>query len=142
VTVVDDSYNANPPALLEAVRAITERQSTEPVRRILVAGEMLELGPEGPRLHRSCGREIAEAGVDLLIGVRGLAIDLVEGAIDEGGMARDRTRFFENATDAAEWLLGQIQPGDLILVKGSRGVRLESLVRRLATALAPPTEPV
>lgn len=141
VTVVDDSYNANPPALLEAVRAITERQSSEPVRRILVAGEMLELGPEGPRLHRSCGREIAAAGIDLLIGVRGLAAELVEGAIDEGGMARDRTRFFENTADAAEWLLGQLQPGDLILVKGSRGVRLESLVRRLATELAPSDEP-
>jgi UDP-N-acetylmuramoyl-tripeptide--D-alanyl-D-alanine ligase len=142
VTVVDDSYNANPPALLEAVRAITERQPSGPARRrILVAGEMLELGPEGPRLHRSSGREVAAAGIDLLIGVRGLAAELVEGAIDEGGMARDRTRFFDHAADAAEWLLGELQPGDLILVKGSRGVRLESLVRRIAAALAPPAEP-
>jgi UDP-N-acetylmuramyl pentapeptide synthase len=56
-------------------------------------------------------------------------------------MARDRTRFFDQATDAAEWLLGELQPGDLILVKGSRGVRLDSLVRRIAAALAPPAEP-
>lgn len=141
VTVVDDSYNANPPALLEAVRAIAGREPHGPTRRILVAGEMLELGPDGPGLHRSCGREIAVSGIDLLIGVRGLAAELVEGAVGEGGMARDRTRFFDQATDAAEWLLGELQPGDLILVKGSRGVRLDSLVRRIAAALAPPAEP-
>jgi UDP-N-acetylmuramoyl-tripeptide--D-alanyl-D-alanine ligase len=138
VTIVDDSYNSNPQALLEAVRAISGREERRSrARRIVVAGEMLELGPEGPTLHRASGREIAANGIDLLIGVRGLAAELVEGAVIEGGMARQQTRFFEQVEEASHWLLTELQPGDLILVKGSRGVRLEQLVRRLVATLAP-----
>ena len=81
VTVIDDSYNSNPQALLQSVRATLEvAASRAPGRRVVAAGEMLELGDHGPDLHRKCGRDIAELGVDVLIGVRGLASELVAGA--------------------------------------------------------------
>jgi UDP-N-acetylmuramoyl-tripeptide--D-alanyl-D-alanine ligase len=132
VTVIDDSYNSNPQALVEAVRAIAHAHGFR--RRVVVAGEMLELGERGPELHRWCGREIAAAGVDWLIGVRGLAQGLVEGARESGQLAADKTSFVETPEAAAEELIRAAREGDLILVKGSRGVRTERVVERLRAA--------
>ncbi len=132
--LIDDSYNSNPIALVEAVRAVAKsRQSGR--RLVVVAGEMLELGEQGADLHRQCGDQLARLGVDLLIGVRGLAQHLVEGAIEAGGLDPSQTRFFETtdeATSSLQSLLGEsLGPGDLVLVKGSRGVRMERIVERL-----------
>jgi UDP-N-acetylmuramoyl-tripeptide--D-alanyl-D-alanine ligase len=128
-TVVDDSYNSNPRSLLSMAEAVA--QGGEGVgRRIVVAGEMLELGDEGPALHRDAGREIAGFGVDVLWGVRGLAAELVEGA-REAGMGREAARFFESSGEAADALAEFVRPGDLVLVKGSRGVHTEAVVERL-----------
>lgn len=128
VTVIDDSYNSNPQALLEAVRAVTKASGFE--RRIIVAGEMLELGAQGTEMHRACGHEIAKGGIDFVIGVRGLARELVAGA-SEGGT---QTMFCETPEEAAERLISLVHKGDLILVKGSRGVRTERVVERLRAA--------
>jgi UDP-N-acetylmuramoyl-tripeptide--D-alanyl-D-alanine ligase len=128
VTVVDDSYNSNPRALVEMVTTICANR--ECVRRIVVAGEMLELGVTGPELHRETGRQIARLGVDKLIGVRGLAEEIVAGA-REAGMSAESAVFYETADDAAEALAEQARAGDLILVKGSRGVKTEIVVQRL-----------
>lgn len=130
VTVIDDSYNSNPPALLLAVQAMAQAKGF--TRRIVVAGEMLELGEQGAAMHRSCGQAIAAAGIQRVIGVRGLAADLVAGAMDAG--VKDAT-FCETPEQAAEQLLSEWQAGDLILVKGSRGVRTERVVERLKVAL-------
>ncbi|MBL8203322.1 MAG: UDP-N-acetylmuramoyl-tripeptide--D-alanyl-D-alanine ligase [Blastocatellia bacterium] len=130
VTVIDDSYNSNPPALIQAVQAMANAKGF--VRRIVVAGEMLELGEQGASLHRSCGQQIADAGIQRVIGVRGLSRYLVAGAMDAG--VRDST-FCETPEQAAEQLLGELQAGDLVLVKGSRGVRTERVVERLKAAL-------
>ena len=128
-TVVDDSYNSNPRSLLGMAEAVA--QGGEGVtRRVVVAGEMLELGDEGAALHREAGREIAGFGVDVLWGVRGLAGELVEGA-REAGMGRDATRFFETSEEAGAALAGFVRPGDLVLVKGSRGVHTERVVEAL-----------
>jgi UDP-N-acetylmuramoyl-tripeptide--D-alanyl-D-alanine ligase len=128
-TVVDDSYNSNPHSLLSMAEAVA--QGGEGVeRRIVVAGEMLELGDEGPALHREAGREIAGFGVEALWGVRGLAAELVEGA-REAGMGREAARFFESSGEAADALAEFVRPGDLVLVKGSRGVHTEEVVERL-----------
>lgn len=128
-TVIDDSYNSNPAALSALVESIT-RDASPGLRRIVVAGEMLELGTEGPRLHRESGRVIAEAGVDLLVGVRGLAREIVEGA-REAGLPASQAIFAEDAESAADVLVSAVRPGDLVLVKGSRGVKMEAVVKRM-----------
>jgi UDP-N-acetylmuramoyl-tripeptide--D-alanyl-D-alanine ligase len=122
--VVDDSYNSNPRSLLNMVRTITEAGGSSS-RRVVIAGEMLELGPDEAALHREAGREIGRAGVDVLWGVRGLAAEIVAGA-KEAGLSE--TRFFENSEDAACGLVEEVREGDLVLVKGSRGVATEKIV--------------
>src|SRR5689334_5072521 len=82
-TVVDDSYNSNPRSLLGMVQTLAEARD-KIRRRIVIAGEMLELGPDSPQMHREAGHEIARLGIDLLWGVRGLANEIVAGARDEG----------------------------------------------------------
>ncbi|NOT48956.1 MAG: UDP-N-acetylmuramoyl-tripeptide--D-alanyl-D-alanine ligase, partial [Acidobacteria bacterium] len=126
-TVVNDSYNSNPTALLSMVNTLVEGGASAK-RRIVVAGEMLELGKDEIELHRQTGRDIAAAGVDKLIGVRGLAVEMVDGA-KEAGLAD--AEFAEDSDAAAELLLGQIREDDLVLVKGSRGVRTEKVVEAL-----------
>lgn len=126
-TVVDDSYNSNPRSLLSMARTIAE--ATENVqRRIVVAGEMMELGPEAATMHRESGGEIALLGIDVLFGVRGLASEIVSGATAKG---LKTARFFETADEAATALLDEIRAGDLVLVKGSRSVETDKVVTRL-----------
>src|SRR5437763_3365050 len=118
-TVVDDSYNSNPRSLLSMTRTLAEA-SKNVKRRLVFAGEMLELGPEAPAMHREAGREIAKLGIDVLWGVRGLAKGIVAGAQEERLTA---TRFFESSDDAATAALDEVRAGDLIIVKASRSVR-------------------
>jgi len=99
-------------------------------RRIVVAGEMLELGERAPELHRECGREMAQRGVDMVIGVRGLAQEIVEGARQET-MPLNATFFCETPEAAARLLFDNLQDGDLVLVKGSRGVQMERVIVEL-----------
>ncbi len=109
------------------VRTIAEAGEARK-RRIVIAGEMLELGPDEARLHREAGHEIARAGVDLLWGVRGLAAEMIAGARAAGLTA---TRFFDSSQEAATALLDEVKEGDLILVKGSRGVATDKIVSAL-----------
>jgi UDP-N-acetylmuramoyl-tripeptide--D-alanyl-D-alanine ligase len=90
-------------------------------RHIVVAGEMLELGPEGPALHAACGRRMAERGIDAVLGVRGLAALLVEAAAAAG----TQSFFVPTPDEAGAWLKANLQPGDVVLLKASRGVKLE-----------------
>ncbi len=94
-------------------------------RRIVVAGEMLELGPTSEQLHRECGRYMAgnRAGskLDFLLGVRGLAQPMVE-AVREAGM---NAEFVATPEEAGEWLARETREGDVVLLKASRGVKLE-----------------
>ena len=136
--VVDDSYNSNPSALLGMVRTVVEGSAddNQGIRRtVVVAGEMLELGPESELLHREAGREIARMKVDLLWGVRGHARELVEGA-REAGMDNKRIKFFETTEEAAAEFLGEVREGDLVLVKGSRGVQIDKVVKALRERFA------
>lgn len=126
-TVVDDSYNSNPRSLLGMVRTLAEA-SEKVQRRIVIAGEMMELGPDAPEMHREAGREIAGLGIDALWGVRGLAGEMVAAA-RENGIAE--TAFFESSDDAAVAAIGEVREGDLILVKGSRSVETDKIVRAL-----------
>jgi UDP-N-acetylmuramoyl-tripeptide--D-alanyl-D-alanine ligase len=126
-TVVDDSYNSNPRSLLGMVRTLAEA-SEKVKRRFVIAGEMLELGPDAPEMHREAGREIAELGIDVLWGVRGLAKAIVSGAAEEG---MGETAFFETSDDAAAAAIDAAREGDLILVKGSRSVETDKIVKAL-----------
>ncbi len=118
-TVLNDCYNSNPKALKAMVDALLSMPAQ---RHIVVAGEMLELGPTGAELHRECGRYMAERGVNRLIGVRGLAQSLVDGAREAGLEAAD---FAATPDEAGERLAAEARKGDVILFKASRGVRLE-----------------
>ena len=123
-TILNDCYNSNPEALRSMIRTLAARPAT---RRILVAGEMLELGEHGPELHAACGRTAAEAGLDLVAGVQGTAVHLSTAAC-RGGVA---SLFLPDAEAAGRWLLQTLRPGDLALVKGSRGVHLERAIEVL-----------
>jgi UDP-N-acetylmuramoyl-tripeptide--D-alanyl-D-alanine ligase len=125
--VVDDSYNSNPRSLVNMVRTITEG-GTRSSRRIVIAGEMLELGPDAAALHREAGSEIAQAGINVLWGVRHLAAEIIAGAKDAG---LRETRFFADSNEAARAIVAEIREGDLVLIKGSRGVATEKIVRAI-----------
>lgn len=118
VTVLNDCYNSNPKALKFMVDALVSMPAT---RRIVVAGEMLELGPKAEQMHRECGRHMAERRVDQLIGVRGLASAMVEEARKAGVSAE----FVATPEEAGAWLAREAKPGEAVLLKASRGVKLE-----------------
>jgi len=118
VTVVNDCYNSNPKALNFMVDALA---SLPAQRRIVVAGEMLELGPNAKQMHRECGRHMAEKKIDHLLGVRGLAEAIVEEAAKAGVAAE----FVATPEEAGAWLAREAKPGDAVLLKASRGVKLE-----------------
>lgn len=117
-TVVNDCYNSNPKALTAMVSSFAQLPAR---RRIVVAGEMLELGTTSDQLHRQCGTTIAENGIDVLLGVRGAARNMVEAAREAGMVAE----FVETPQQAGEWLAREVRPGDAVLLKASRGVKLE-----------------
>ena len=123
-TILNDSYNSNPEALRSMIQTLAARPAQ---RRILVAGEMLELGQRAQELHAACGKAAAEAGLDLVVGVRGNAQHLAAAAC-WGGVA---SIFLPDAPAAGEWLAKNIRPGDVVLVKGSRGVQLERAIEVL-----------
>jgi UDP-N-acetylmuramoyl-tripeptide--D-alanyl-D-alanine ligase len=118
ITVINDCYNSNPKALNAMVDALAAMKAT---RRIVVAGEMLELGPSGEELHRAAGQHLAEKNIEVLVGVRGLAQAMVDGARSAGTLAE----FVTTPEEAGEWLARESRDGDIVLLKASRGVKLE-----------------
>lgn len=123
-TILNDAYNSNPEALKSMIATLAGMPAQ---RRILVAGEMLELGKEAEALHAACGTAAARAGIDLVLGVRGLARAIVEAAQKAGTEAH----FLDSAESAGTWLHENLRPGDAVLLKASRGVRLEKALDAL-----------
>ena len=119
ITVINDCYNSNPKALEAMVDALAAMPAR---RRIVVAGEMLELGPAGEEMHHAAGRHMGEKKIDVLVGVRGLAQFMTEGARQAGA----RAEFVSSPEEAGEWLARNAQDGDVVLLKASRGVKLEN----------------
>ena len=117
-TLINDSYNSNPRALDAMVDALMAMPAE---RHVVVAGEMLELGAEAAALHAACGRRMAERGVTVVVGVCGVAEELVRAA-GEGGVD---AVFVADADAAGDWLRANVRAGDAVLLKASRGVRLE-----------------
>jgi UDP-N-acetylmuramoyl-tripeptide--D-alanyl-D-alanine ligase len=126
ITIINDCYNANP----EAMRSMLELLRGTPARRrIAVLGEMLELGREAWALHREAGIFAAEQGIDALVGVRGAARFMVDGAI-EAGLSGSAASFFDTPEEAGNFLRNYMAPGDAILFKGSRGVQVEKALEK------------
>ncbi len=117
ITIINDCYNSNPKALNAMVDALAAMPAK---RRIVVAGEMLELGPSAADLHRQAGQHIAGQKIDVLLGVRGLAQEIVAAA-----QSRIRADFVATPEEAGEWLAHEARDGDVVLLKASRGVKLE-----------------
>ncbi len=123
-TIINDCYNSNPRALEAMIDTLASMKAE---RHILVVGEMLELGATAETLHRESGRHAAEKKIDLVIGVRGLARAVAEAACGAGAQAQ----FVETPEQAGEWLARNLRPGDAVLLKASRGVRLERALEML-----------
>lgn len=130
VILLDDCYNSNPAAVTAALSALGLAGTR---RRVTVLGDMLELGPSGPELHRQAGRSLA-GRVELVLGVGSLAREILAGA-REAGLPEDALLAFPDADAAAVALPGLLRPGDAVLIKGSRGLRLEAVVDALVAHL-------
>jgi UDP-N-acetylmuramoyl-tripeptide--D-alanyl-D-alanine ligase len=128
-TVINDSYNSSPTALNALAELLAATLGF--TRRVLAAGEMRELGESAPELHRECGRHVAGLRkIDWIVGVQGPAEEFVKAAVAAGHPA-DRAKFFQNSAEAGEFLATFIQPDDLLLLKGSRGVKMEKILEAI-----------
>jgi len=128
ITVIDDSYNANPTATRKALEVMA---GTGAARRIAVIGEMLELGERSAEWHQSVGRAAASAGVDVLLAVGGAPAKALADAAIAAGMPAGSVRYFPTSDEAADAAAALVKTGDLVLVKGSRGVKTDRVVDRL-----------
>jgi UDP-N-acetylmuramoyl-tripeptide--D-alanyl-D-alanine ligase len=128
VTVIDDSYNANPTATRRALEVLAAARA---VRRVAVLGEMLELGEHAASLHAEVGAAAARTGVDLLFSIGGDASRALAQAAVAAGTARADVRYFATSDDAADEIVSAVREGDVVLVKGSRGVKTDRIVERL-----------
>lgn len=130
--LINDSYNSNPVALAAMVDLLAHTQPKDGKyrRRIVAAGEMLELGPGSRKLHREAGLRAGSQRIDCIIGVQGDAAEIANGA-RQAGIPASNVHFFADSSAAAAFLANFVQAGDLLLVKGSRGVKMERIVEAL-----------
>ena len=126
-TVINDTYNSNPDALLSMIETLINGANNAK-RKIVVAGEMRELGENAARIHYETGEKIARTGVDYLYGIENLAEKMLDGAQSAG---LSNVRFYVDSTKAGEDFVNEVQAGDLILVKGSRGIKTEKVIEKL-----------
>ena len=129
VRVVDDSYNSSPSALARALEMLA--RETAATRRVAVLGEMLELGDQSVALHEACGRTVAASGIGALVTVGGDAARKMGEAAVAAGVDRGAVTHVATSAEAADVVAGLVRDGDVVLVKGSRGVKTEQVVERL-----------
>jgi UDP-N-acetylmuramoyl-tripeptide--D-alanyl-D-alanine ligase len=134
ITLIDDSYNSSPAALKRTLETVAA--ATGSARKTAVLGEMLELGEHAARLHEECGRAAAAAGLDLLIAAGGAAAKALADAAVSAGMRAAAVVYVASKEEAADVALRRIRPGDLVLVKGSRGIGTDLVVDRLKAEFA------
>ena len=127
LTVVNDCYNANPDSTVSAIRSLSRTQGA---RKIAILGDMGELGADGPRLHRECGRAAGAAGVDVVFTCGTLAKEIAAGAAEAGV---PDVRHFDTLEDLTAALPGSFRPGDCVLVKASHAMRFETVISVLET---------
>ena len=129
VTIVDDTYNSSPTALRAALDALG--RETGHARRVAILGEMLELGERSAALHEACGRAAADAGFEVVVAVGGEAAQALADGARAGGLPATAVSTVPTGDETAERAPAIVRDGDLILVKGSRGIGLDRVVDRL-----------
>jgi UDP-N-acetylmuramoyl-tripeptide--D-alanyl-D-alanine ligase len=134
ITLIDDSYNSSPAALRQALDTVAAAAGC--ARKVAVLGEMLELGAHADALHRESGRAAAAAALDLLITVGGAAARALAEAAIAAGLPAGAVTYVATQDEAADVALARIRPGDLVLVKGSRGIGTDIVVARLKAEFA------
>jgi UDP-N-acetylmuramoyl-tripeptide--D-alanyl-D-alanine ligase len=134
ITLIDDSYNSSPAALKRSLETV--RNATGSARKVAVLGEMLELGGHATRLHEECGWAAAQSGLDLLIAVGGAPANRLADAAKTAGMPPSAVAYVATSAEAADLALKRVRAGDLVLVKGSRGIRTDVVVERLKVEFA------
>ncbi len=127
IHLIDDSYNSNPAALESALKGLVELPAK---RKIAVLGDMLELGEREAEFHTKAGKQIAQSGWNILVAAGPLSLHMVEGALS-AGMRKEQIFHFEDSRAAAGKIRSLIQEGDLILVKGSRGMMMDKVIEQL-----------
>lgn len=128
--LLDDTYNSSPLAALAAVQDLAAFPVLDGSRRIAALGDMLELGPLAHEAHADLGRAVAEAKIDMLIACGKLA-DVVIEAARKSGMSADVTFVFETSVEAGAFIQQRLQKGDVVLIKGSQGIRMEKITKEL-----------
>ena len=126
--MIDDSYNANPESMRAALHVLA--QVPEAGRRVAVLGDMLELGDTAPKLHHDIGAYAAECGVDHLITLGPLSQSMAEGA-REAGMGASQIYCAAEPAEALDVLTHLLRARDVVMIKGSRGMAMEHLVKAL-----------
>jgi len=131
VWIINDSYNANP----ESVKAGLEAFKNTPGggRRILILGDMLELGQRSEKYHRELGNSLVNQNFDLAIIVGDWNRAVLEGA-RQAGVSQSKLRSFKNSAEAATGINLLVKSGDIVYIKGSRGVSLEKIIEKIGTA--------
>ena len=137
-TLIDDSYNASPLAMQAACELLRDWPTAG--QRLLICGDMLELGPESAALHQQVGRQAARCGIDRLLVCGEFANDVARGAL-AGGLPLHQIACCEPLESLYPVLDCWLSPGDVVLVKGSRGMRMERAIQWLRQQVQP-TSPV
>jgi len=132
MTILDDSYNANPGSMKDALKTMGLFQTNG--KKFFVIGDMLELGDFSETAHLDLGKEIARSSADYLITVGTLANLSAQSAL-QSGMGMDKVASFENHQEATDYLSGHSAAGDFILVKGSRSSRMEKIIEILTSSI-------
>lgn len=127
IILIDDSYNSNPAALEAILKDLSELEAK---RRVAVLGDMLELGKAQTSYHHEAGKHVQQHSWDLLVTVGPLSRYMAEGAL-QAGMNDTQIISFENSDEAAHYVISLLEPGDLVLVKGSRGIKTDKIVELL-----------
>lgn len=129
--LLDDSYNAQPQAMKKAVHELSKFPVETGSKRIAVLGEMLELGDLAEKEHREVGRWAAVNNIDFLVCCGKLARIIGDSAVNSG-LPRDKVVYFENSSEAGLYIQQQVlKKGDVVLIKGSQGSRMEKITKEL-----------
>lgn len=128
--LLDDTYNSSPDAAREAITALSLLPKVEGARRWAILGDMLELGSDSEKYHKQIGQLIAEKGIDYLVTVGAQARAMAHGALQKN-MNSDHVWNFSKSDEGGEFIKDKLQPGDVVLIKGSQGMRCERITKEL-----------
>src|SRR3990170_2860612 len=128
IVIIDDTYNASPVAVLGAITVL--KQAYPKARTWAVLGDMMELGGDSQNMHEEIGKHVFKTGIDYLVAVGERSKGSARAAL-QTGMNEDKIFRFEKPEDAGKFLEDEIIPGDVLLVKGSQGARMEKIVKEL-----------